>query len=134
MTKEKLEEYYSIDSRIQAIQTEIRDLYTPRFGGNGNSIGAGRASVLIASNPTEETAIRIDLLKSKLQKECQDLQDLREEIETWLSTVNDGEVEAIIRWHYLLRLNWKQTNLKVYGYASYDYSRKRIDRFFEKNR
>lgn len=133
MTKDKLEQYYSIDSRIQAIQTEIRDLYTPNLGGKGNSIGAGRASVLVASNPTEETALRIDMLKSKLQKECQELLELREEIEEWLSSVVDPEIEAIVRWHYLLRLNWKQTNLKVYGYANYDYSRKRIERYFARN-
>lgn len=133
MTKDKLEQYYSIDSRIQAIETEIRDLYTPSLGGKGNNIGAGRTSVLVASNPTEETALRIDALKHKLEKERQELLTLREEIEEWLASVIDPEIEAIVRWHYLLRLNWKQTNLKVYGYANYDYSRKRIDRYFSKN-
>ena len=132
MTKEKLEEYYSIASRMQAIEVEIRELYTPSLGGNGNSIGAGRASVMTAGNPTERTAMRITALREQLERERLELLDLAEEIEEWLASVTDPEIEAIVRWHYILRLNWRETNLRVYGYPDYFYSRKRIIRYFER--
>ena len=133
MTRETLEEYYSIASRIQAIDEEIRILYTPKLGGHSENIGAGRASVRKAGNPTEETAMRIVKLKETLEAERMHLLDLAEEIEAWLDDLEDPEIEAIVRWHYLLRCNWKITNLKVYGYPDYWYSRKRIERYFEKN-
>lgn len=133
MTRETLEEYYSIASRIQAIDEEIRILYTPKLGGSGNSIGAGRSSVMISGNPTEETALRVTALKEKLEAERERLLSLAEEIEAWLDTVTDPEIEAIVRWHYLLRCNWNITTLKVYGYKDYWYARKRLFRFFEKN-
>ena len=133
MTRETLEEYYSIASRIQAIDEEIRILYTPKLGGSGNSIGAGRSSVMISGNPTEETALRVTVLREKLEAERERLITLAEEIEAWLDTVEDTEIEAIVRWHYLLRCNWKVTNIKVYGYPDYWYSRKRLERYFSRN-
>lgn len=57
---------------------------------------------------------------------------LLEEIEAWLLTVTDTEIVSIIRWKYLLRLDWKRVNMKVYGYPDYWYARKRLIRFFEK--
>lgn len=132
MTRETLEEYYSIASRIQAIDEEIRILYTPSLGGSGNQIGAGRVSVRMPHSQTEETALRIVRLKETLEEERLRLLDLAEEIEAWLDTVADPEIEAIVRWHYLLRCNWKVTNIKVYGYPDYWYSRKRLERYFSK--
>ena len=55
-----------------------------------------------------------------------------EDIERWLITCEDPEIVSIIRWHYLLGLDWRQTNKKVYGYPDYWRSRKKIVRFFEK--
>ncbi len=132
MTKEKLEEYYSIASRIQAIDEEIRILYLPQINAGGDPVGAGRVSSKAPRSAVEDAAMRIVKLKEQLESERLRLLDLAEEIETWLDTVEDPEIEAIIRWHYLLRCNWKVTNIKVYGYPDYWYSRKRLERFFEK--
>jgi len=132
MKKETLEEYYTIASRIQAIDEEIRMLYSPSLGSGGNVIGAGRVSVRMPHSKTEETALRVTDLREKLEAERERLLSLAEEIENWLDTVTDPEIEAIVRWHYLLRCNWKVTNIKVYGYPSYWYSRQRLERYFEK--
>lgn len=128
MTIEKLERYCGISSNIEAIDAEIQSLYKPIASPNGKS-GGGSS---LPSNPTERTAFRIDELRSLLENQRQELYDLVEEIEQWLTTVQDTEIVSIIRWHYLLRLNWKQTNMKVYGHPDYDYCRKKIIRYFEK--
>ena len=132
MTKEELEEYFTISSRITAIDEEIRTLYLPQINAGGQNVGAGRVSARIPHSKTEEAAIRITQLRESLQAERQRLLDLAEKIERWLETVEDPEIEAIVRWHYLLRYNWRVTNIKVYGYPSYWYARQRIERFFEK--
>lgn len=132
MNRATLEEYYSIASRIQAIDEEIRTLYSPNLGGGGNVIGAGRVSVRMPHSQTEETALRVTALREKLEAERERLLSLAEEIEAWLDTVEDPEIEAIVRWHYLLRCNWNVTTLKVYGYKDYWYARKRLFRYFEK--
>lgn len=128
MTIEKLEQYYGIASNIEAIDQQIRTMY------NTVSSPMGKQSESHSStpgNPVERAALRITQLKDNLQEEKGRLQMLQEEIEGWLLTVPDMELVSIIRWHYLLRLNWKQTNIKVYGYPSYDYARKRVSRYFE---
>jgi hypothetical protein len=76
--------------------------------------------------------MRIVQLKELLECQRQELYELVEEIERWLTTVEDTEIVSIIRWHYLLKLNWRQTNLKVYGYPDYYYSRQKIIKYFEK--
>lgn len=127
MTIEKLEQYYGIASNIEAIDQQIRTMY------NSYSSPLGNTSEIHSStpgNPTERDALRIIQLKDNLEEERERLQNLAEEIEEWLTTVPDMELVSIIRWHYLLRLDWKRTNIKVYGYPSYDYSRKKISRYF----
>jgi hypothetical protein len=129
MTIEKLEKYYGISSNIEAIDEEIRTLYNPVSSPNGKQ-GTGGSNT--PSNPTERSAMRIVQLKELLECQRQELYELVEEIERWLTTVEDTEIVSIIRWHYLLKLNWRQTNLKVYGYPDYYYSRQKIIKYFEK--
>lgn len=127
MTKETLEMYYGIASNIEAIEAELNTLYKPISSPNGRP-SYGRS--LMPSSPTERSAMQIIHLKDQLEMEIERLRALAEEIETWLLTVEDTELVSIIRWHYLMRLNWKRTNIKVYGYPDYSYSRKRVDRYF----
>lgn len=129
MTKEKLEMYYGISSNIEAINAEIDTLYKPITSPQGRPM-SGHSSV--PSSPTETSAMRIIYLKDMLVAEREKLYALAEEIENWLTTVDDTEIVAIIRWHYLMRLPWNKTNIKVYGYPDYSYSRKRVERFFSK--
>lgn len=133
MTKQELEEYFTISSRITAIDEEIRTLYLPQINAGGQSVDAGRVSARLPRSKTEDAAIRITQLKEMLTEERQRLLDLAEKIETWLESVEDPEIEAIVRWHYLLRYNWKITNIKVYGYPSYWYARQRLERFFARS-
>lgn len=129
MTIETLEQYYGIASNIEAIEEEINTLYNPV------SSPSGRYSEVMSStpsNPTERNALRILYLREQCESERERMYALLEEIEAWLLTVTDTEIVSIIRWKYLLRLDWKRVNMKVYGYPSYDYSRKRLHRYFER--
>lgn len=128
MTIEKLEMYYAIASTIEAIERQIQTSYATVSSPNGRESTGSTTP----GNPTERQAMRIIALKENLEQERERLYDLAEEIEAWLPTVDDLEVVSIIRWHYLLRLTWKATNMKVYGYPDYSYSRKKITRYFEK--
>ena len=129
MTIETLEQYYGTASNINAINEQLRTMYSSVHSPAPNPSGVHGTE---PGDPTARTALRIIALKEQLEQEHLRLLDLAEEIEAWLLTVTDMEIVSIIRWHYLLRLNWKQTNIKVYGYPDYQYARGKVIRYFEK--
>ena len=128
MTIEKLEAYKALAATVEAIETEIATLYNPISSPNGReTIGAPGSGT---SDPTAQSAMRIIALKEKLSEERENMYAVIEEIEDWLLNCPDPEIVSIVRWHYLLGLNWKQTTMKIYGYPDYQYCRKKIMRFF----
>lgn len=130
MTIETLEEYRGIASGVEAIEAEIATLYTPISSPNGREMQGSFSGT--PSDPTAHAAMRIISLREKLDEERERMYATLEDIERWLMTCEDPEIVSIIRWHYLLGLDWRQTNKKVYGYPDYWRSRKKIVRFFEK--
>lgn len=130
MTIETLEGYRGIATGVEAIEMEIQTLYTPVSSPNGREMTGSFSGS--PSDPTAHAAMRIISLRERLSEERERMYATLEEIEAWLITCPDPEVVSIIRWHYLLGLNWKQTNMKVYGYPDYDRSRKKISRYFQK--
>ncbi len=129
MTIEELEDFKGLSTEVQAIQHEIDSLYNPVCCPNGKT-GGGHSNT--PSAPTERAVGRILDLKEKLEATQDELAREMETIEHWLEDVSDAEIRSIIRWHYLLGLDWRRTNMKVYGYPSYYACRKRIMRFFGK--
>lgn len=127
MTIEALEHFRGMSAEVKAIQDEIDTLYSPV-----SSPVMSDSHAAAPSNPTEKSAMRIIELKKLIEHRQGKLSEELEVIEKWLVTLDDYELCSIVRWHYLLGLSWKQTNIKVYGYPSYDYSRKRIRRYFGK--
>lgn len=128
MTIETLEGYRGIAAGVEAIERELNTLYNPVSSPNGREmIGSFSGS---PSDPTAHAALRIIALREQLDEERERMYATLEEIEEWLASCKDTEVVSIIRWHYLLRLTWKQTTMKVYGYPDYQYSRKKIMRYF----
>jgi hypothetical protein len=130
MTIETLEEYRGIASGVEAIEMEIQTLYNPISSPNGREMQGSFSGT--PSDPTAHAAMRIISLREKLDEERERMYATLEDIERWLITCEDPEIVSIIRWHYLLGLDWRQTNKKVYGYPDYWRSRKKIVRFFEK--
>ena len=50
-------------------------------------------------------------------------------IENWLQQC-DPELAAVIRYHYIIGYDWRQTSKAVYGKPSYHRARKKIFRYF----
>lgn len=129
MTKQELESYVGIKAECEAIQIEIEMLYeTVQALDYTKSV---QASVGNVSNPTEKQAMRIMNLKEKLLKKRQEQIEMLEKIDEFVDSIENGEIRAIMRYHYLLGNSWTATSFKVFGVYSYDIPRKRIDRFFE---
>lgn len=123
MTIEKLESYKGLTAEIKGLREQIDSFYdtyrSPQLSdGGSHSMNVG--------NPVETSVMRIIELKEKLKEAEGRLQ----EVENFLSTVDDAEVRAIIRYRYILGRSWSQINTAVCGYPSYYTCRKKIMRYF----
>lgn len=132
MTLETLNRYSYIRSAIDAIEKEIQDLYNPVKSPNGReNIGGTRGGT--PSDPTAKNGIEAGELREILESKQRELLSLSYEIERWLETVKDAEMESIIRWRFKLCMSWKATSLRVYGYPNPDRARKKVERFLKKS-
>ena len=131
MTIEQLEQYRGICSNIAAIKEELQAAYYPIASPTGKTEG-GHGSVPGA--PTERAAFKAMDLEERLTHRIAEQEGAAAEIESWLLTVADAEIESIVRWHYVIGLSWRQTTLKVYGYGDPYRTRKKIFRYFGKEK
>lgn len=125
-----MNKYRWIRTNIEAIQQEINDLYNPVVSPNGKEMIGSFGNT--PSNPTEQHAFRVIELREKLERRSQELQSLSDEIEQWLMSIEDAELESIIRWHFILSMSWKATSVRVYGYPNADRARKKVERYLRK--
>lgn len=127
MTIEKLEQYRGLTSEMKALSQQITSLYdtyrSPQLMSNGShSMSAG--------SPTENAVAKILKLEETYRRKYEESVDLLAEVENWLSQVEDAEIRSICRHHYILNKSWLQTSAIVYGFPSYYNSRKRVMRYF----
>lgn len=127
MTIEKLEQYRGLTSEMKALSQQITSLYdtyrSPQLMSNGShSMSAG--------SPTENAVAKILKLEETYRRKHEESVDLLAEVENWLSQVEDAEIRSICRHHYILNKSWSQTSAIVYGFPSYYNSRKRVMRYF----
>lgn len=130
MTIETLEQYRYYAKEIDSIALELEHVYNTVKSPNGRKGEAVRGSV--PSNPTEHAALAAIELQKELETKRAALTELTAELDAWLVTIGDPEIVSIIRYHYILGFNWKQTNLKVYGYPNYHRARNKFHKYFEK--
>lgn len=76
---------------------------------------------------TEAGESLIKKLKNQIFRTERNRRIVNEYIETL-----DPEIRQIIYYHFFKHKSWTQTNIKIYGYPCYEYSRKRYERYFEK--
>lgn len=127
MTVEKLEAYRGLTSEMKALIQQITSLYdtyrSPQLMSNGShSMSAG--------SPTENAVAKILKLEKTYRRKYEEAVDLLSEVESWLSQVEDPEIRSIIRFHYILNRSWQQTSTIVCGYPSYYSARKKVMRYF----
>lgn len=128
MTIEKLENYRGLVAEMHSLSESINSLYdtykSPQFCRNGGSHSNNVWS------PVESAVEKILKLKDLYDHKYSEAANLLLEVEAWLSTVDDPEIRSIIRFHYVLNKSWVQTSTEIYGFPSYYNSRKKIMRYF----
>lgn len=124
MTIERLETYRGLKAERDAIIQQINELSKPVNAINQSQSPKQRSNSV--SNPTERIALKIIELEEKAMR----IEHEMNQIEAWIDEIENGELRAIIRWHYINGYNWNMTNIKVLGYSSYDTSRKKVERYF----
>lgn len=126
MTVEKLESYKSLTAEMKAITLQIDSLYdtyrSPQLMSDAHSMSVG--------SPVETAVNKVLELKTVYEQKYEEAANLLYNIETWLSQIEDPEIRSIIRFHYILNRSWVQTSAEVYGFPSYYNSRKKIMRYF----
>lgn len=127
MSIDKLEQYRGLTTEMKALSQQITSLYDTYRSPQLMSDGGHSMSV---SSSTERAVAKILKLKETYQQKYDEAADLLLQVENWLSQVEDPEIRSIIRFHYILNRSWQQTSTEVYGYPSYYNSRKKIMRYF----
>ena len=126
MTLDRLRQFRGIQKEVVEIQREIDTLYFPISSPNGHQ-GLGSST---PGNPTERAVSRIMALQEKAEALTAQLAHELEEIEAWLLTVEDHELRAIIRAHYLLGDSWARCTQRILNYEYSDTAKKRVYRYF----
>ncbi len=125
ITIEKLKAFRGIQKEMDEIKREIDTLYFP--------VASPRSSESHSTSPGDPTASavhRIMRLEDRLTVLTAQLADELEEIEDWLETLNDHELRAIIRAHYLLGDSWARCTQRILNYEFSDTAKDRVYRFF----
>lgn len=128
ITLADLENFKGLSSELEALVEERHWTYFPVSSPNGREVIGQRGNSV--SDPTSAALRKLEKLDERIEKKRSEVADRLEAILDWLDTVEDAELRAIIHWHYLKGLDWQKTNLKVYGYRSYQACRKRVMRYF----
>lgn len=132
ITLEDLENFKGLIAELKALDQEREDAYLPYIGGWSESIGAGHNSE--PSNPTERSAMRVLRLTEQMENCREEIADKLDRISAWIQTIPSAELRAIIHNYYILGYTWTDTCLRVYGYKSREACRKRVMRYFGKEK
>ena len=128
MTIERLRQFRGIQKEVIELQREIDTLYFPISSPNGHQ-GLGSS---MPGNPTERAVNRIIQLQEKAEALTQQLAEELEAIEQWLDELEDHELRAIIRAHYLLGDSWSRCTQRILNYEFSDTAKMRVYRYFNK--
>jgi hypothetical protein len=125
MTIERLRAFRGIQREIEEIDREISLLYYP--------IASPRSSETHGTTPGDPTARAVSIIMKKQEdievlrgRLAQELQD----IEDWIDTLDDHELRAIIRAHYLLGDSWARCSQRILNYRFSEAAKFRVYRYF----
>ena len=128
MTIERLRQFRGIQKEVIELQREIDTLYFPISSPNGHqSMGSSNPG-----DPTAQAVSRILKLQEKAEALTQQLAQELEDIEAWLEGLEDHELRAIIRAHYLLGDSWSRCTQRILNYEFSDTAKMRVYRYFDK--
>ena len=125
MNIERLRAFRGIQKEIDEIQREIDTLYYPI-----TSHKSSESHSTTPSDPTAAAVHRIMKLEQIVEARRQTLADELEYIENWINELDDHELRAIIRAHYLLGDSWARCTQRILNYEFSDTAKKRVYRYF----
>lgn len=129
MTIDRLRAYRGIQKEKDEIMREIDLLYYP--------ISSPRFSESHGTQPGDPTAAAVAKIMAREERLNELTRELAEEldyIEQWLETLDDHELRAIIRAHYLMGDSWARCTQRILSYEFSDTAKKRVYKFFNETR
>lgn len=127
MTIDRLRAFRKIQKDVEEMQRELDTLYFPITSPNGRM---GMPSSTGPGDPTASAFHKIERTKQKLIAYQDKLADELDIIEEWTFTLEDHELAAIIRAHYLSGDPWKRCTQRILNYEFSDTAKKRVYRYF----
>lgn len=128
ITIEELKNYRYLQMQAQAIQEQIRQMYVPISSPQLSQIGTKSN---VPGDPTRSAFYRIEKLNQELEEKVNEIAVQMKRILDWVDTLDNPEIQIIIRWHFMNGLSWKETARKIYSTSDSDSCRKKFYRYFE---
>lgn len=128
ITIEELKNYRYLQMQAQAIQEQIRQMYVPISSPQLSQIGTKSN---VPGDPTRQAFYKIERLNRELEEKVNAIAVQMKRILDWVDTIDNPEIQIIIRWHFMNGLSWKETARKIYSTADSDSCRKKFYRYFE---
>lgn len=125
MTIERLRKFRGIRKEVEEMQREIDMLYYPI-----RSPRSSESHSATPSDPTASAVAKIMRKEAELEELRQTLADELVAIEDWVASLEDHELRAIIRCHYLMGDSWARCTQKILNYEFSDSAKHRVYRFF----
>lgn len=128
ITIEELKNYRYLQMQAQAIQEQIRQMYVPISSPQLSQIGTKSN---VPGDPTRQAFYKIERLNRELEEKVNEIAVQMKRILDWVDTIDNPEIQIIIRWHFMNGLSWKETARKIYSASDSDSCRKKFYRYFE---
>ena len=127
ITIEELKNYRYLQMQAQPIQEQIRQMYFPI---SSPPIGQIGTKSNIPGDPTRQAFYRIEKLNQELQEKVEEIAVQMKRILDWVDTIDNPEIQIIVRWHFMNGLSWKDTARKIYSTSDSDSCRVKFYRYF----
>lgn len=128
ITIEELKNYRYLQMQAQAIQEQIRQMHVPISSPQLSQIGTKSN---VPGDPTRQAFYKIERLNRELEDKVNEIAIQMKRILDWVDTIDNPEIQIIIRWHFMNGLSWKETARKIYSTSDSDSCRKKFYRYFE---
>ena len=113
--------------QAQAIQEQIRQMYVPISSPQLSQIGTKSN---VPGDPTRQAFYKIERLNRELEDKVNEIAVQMKRILDWVDTIDNPEIQIIIRWHFMNGLSWKETARKIYSTSDSDSCRMKFYRYF----
>ena len=124
MDIEKLKHYQELKRDIDSMENLKNSMYF-----NVHSPSSNESHSTTPGNPTEESVKKIFHYDQMIDQKMQELRETMEEIIEWCDKIEDHDVRAIINWHFLMGLTWKETARKMYSYYNSEACKQKFYRY-----